>query len=38
MTRPIAEIWIEAEQWAEEEWNPDDDNSDVIVTFDSGER
>ncbi len=38
MTKPIVEVWIEAEQWAEGEWNPQDDNSDVIVTFDSGEK
>lgn len=30
-------LWIEAEQWADG-WNPDDVNSDVIVTFDNGER
>lgn len=26
-------IWIEAEEWAEGEWNIVDDNLDVIVTF-----
>ena len=26
-------IWIEAEHWAEGEWNIYDDNLDVIVTF-----
>ena len=26
-------IWIEAEEWAEGEWNIEDDNTDVIVTF-----
>jgi hypothetical protein len=31
-------IWIEAEEWAEGEWTPTDDNSDVIVTFADGER
>src|ERR671916_1270078 len=31
-------IWIEAEEWAEGEWTPADDNSDVIVTFETGER
>lgn len=31
-------IWIEAEEWAEGEWTPADDNSDVIVTIENGER
>lgn len=31
-------IWIEAEQWAEGEWNIDDDNTDAIVTFEDGSR
>ena len=31
-------IWIEAEEWAPGEWTPADDNSDVIVTFENGER
>lgn len=26
-------IWIEAEEWAEGEWNFEDDNTDVKVTF-----
>ncbi len=26
-------IWIAAEEWAEGEWNVEDDNLDVIVTF-----
>lgn len=26
-------IWIEAEEWSEGEWNVEDDNLDVIVTF-----
>lgn len=26
-------IWIEAEEWAEGEWNAEDANLDVIVTF-----
>ena len=30
-------IWIEAEQWADG-WDPEDANSDVIVTFDDGAR
>ncbi|WP_068774125.1 hypothetical protein [Paenibacillus sp. FJAT-26967] len=31
-------IWIEAEQWAEGEWNIHDDNTDVNVTFEDGSR
>lgn len=31
-------IWIEAEQWAPGQWTPADDNSDVVVTFDDGDR
>jgi hypothetical protein len=31
-------IWIEAEEWAVGEWTPIDDNSDVIVTLENGER
>jgi hypothetical protein len=31
-------IWIEAEQWAEGEWNIYDDNTDTIVTFEDGSR
>src|SRR5437870_2693563 len=31
-------IWIEAEQRAPGEWNPSDDNTDVIVTFENGAR
>lgn len=34
----IFTVWIEAEQWRSEEWNPQDDNSDVIVTRDDGTR
>jgi hypothetical protein len=30
-------IWIEAEEWAPGQWDPLDDNSDVRVTFDSGD-
>jgi hypothetical protein len=29
-------VWIEAEMWAEGEWNPPDDNTDVTVTFADG--
>lgn len=31
-------IWIAAEGWAPSAWNPADDNSDVIVTFENGTR
>ena len=31
-------IWIEAEEWAEGEWDVHNDNTDVIVEFDSGDR
>jgi hypothetical protein len=31
-------IWIEAEAWAEGQWNPHDDNTDVFVTFEDGSR
>jgi hypothetical protein len=31
-------IWIEAEAWAPGQWTPIDDNSDAMVTFESGER
>jgi hypothetical protein len=31
-------IWIEAEEWLAGEWTPVDDNSDAIVTFETGER
>lgn len=34
----IQEIWLEAEQWTVGEWKLDDDNSDVVVTFESGEK
>ncbi|WP_240636617.1 hypothetical protein [Paenibacillus silvae] len=29
-------IWIEAEEWAEGEWNTFDDSTDAIVTFEDG--
>ncbi len=39
MRKPqITDIWIEAEQWAEGEWDLEDDNSDVIVTIENGEK
>lgn len=31
-------LWIEAEEWTEGEWNPADDNTDVIVAFADGSR
>jgi hypothetical protein len=31
-------LWIEAEQWPDGMWTPADANSDVIVTFENGER
>ncbi|ETT33954.1 hypothetical protein C162_30445 [Paenibacillus sp. FSL R7-269] len=31
-------IWIEAEEWAEGEWNIVDGNTDAIVTFEDGSR
>jgi hypothetical protein len=34
----IKEIWLEAEQWADGEWDLHDDNSDVIVTFENSEK
>jgi hypothetical protein len=32
------ELWIEAEEWAEGEWDIHNDNTDVIVEFDNGDR
>ena len=34
----IQSIWIEAEEWVPGEWTPDDDNTDVIVTFSGGSK
>ncbi len=34
----IKKIWIEAENWAKGEWNPKNDNTDVIVTFENGTK
>lgn len=31
-------IWIEAEHWAEGEWNIQDDSTDAIVTFEDSSR
>ena len=38
MKSSISQIWIEGEEWAEGEWDADDDNSDVIVTLENGEK
>lgn len=34
----IKEIYIAAENWSEGQWNYNDDNTDVIVTTDEGEK
>lgn len=34
----IKNIWIEAEEWAEGQWNYENDNTDVIVTLTNGEK
>ena len=31
-------VWIEAEEWGEGEWDPEDEASDVVVTRADGER
>ena len=31
-------IWIEAEEWADGEWDIHNDNTDVVVEFDNKER
>ena len=33
MNLTVKHIWIEAEEWAPGEWEPWDDNTDVIVTL-----
>lgn len=38
MQKQYYTLWIETEQWAAEEWNIYDDNTDVIVTFKDGTR
>lgn len=38
MTEDALDIWIEAEQWPAEEWQPDDAVTDVIVTLGDGSR
>ena len=35
---PAYTIWIEAEEWGEGAWDPDDEASDVVVTFADGRR
>lgn len=35
---PNYSVWIEAESWAPGEWTPDDDSTDVIVTWKDGGR
>jgi hypothetical protein len=35
---PRYTLWIEAEVWGPGQWNPVDDNTDVIVTFDDRSR
>jgi hypothetical protein len=37
-SKPEYSIWIEAEEWAAGERTASDDNSDVIVTFENGDR
>lgn len=34
----IDNIWIEAEEWTEGQWDYDNDNTDVIVTLTNGEK
>lgn len=34
----IKEIWIEAEEWVEGQWDYENDNTDVIVTLTNGEK
>ncbi|GCE28341.1 hypothetical protein KDA_38250 [Dictyobacter alpinus] len=31
-------IWIEAEEWSPGTWKPEDDNTDIIVTYQDGRR
>jgi hypothetical protein len=35
---PISKIWIEAEEWTEGQWDSKDANSDIIVTFENGDK
>jgi len=34
----VKDIWIEAEEWAEGEWDYNNDNTDVIVTTDDNRK
>ncbi len=34
----VKEIWIEAENWEQGQWDIKDDNTDVIVTFEDGSK
>ncbi|HAA10513.1 MAG TPA: hypothetical protein DCE41_01985 [Cytophagales bacterium] len=34
----IKEIWIEAENWSEGQWNFENDNTDVIVRLENGDE
>ncbi|HYE76162.1 MAG TPA: hypothetical protein VEF04_22645 [Blastocatellia bacterium] len=36
--KDITDIWIEAEEWTSSEWNINDCNTDVAVTFTDGRR
>lgn len=38
MQRDIRSVWIEAEEWAADQWVPNDSNSDVVVTLNDGSR
>ncbi len=34
----ISNVWIEAEEWPEDQWNYENDNTDVIVTLTNDEK
>jgi hypothetical protein len=38
MERQNYRVWIETEEWAPGQWDPEDSNTDVIVTRDDGSR
>ena len=38
MSAPSFELWIEAESWPAEEWQPDDAVTDVVLTLGDGSR
>jgi len=38
MPEPSFELWIEAEEWPEGEWEPSDAVTDVVVTLGDGSR